>query len=85
MRAGVAGQLSPDSVMAAVINRGGNKLDQYLSVGTDLTMQTQGKRTLGTLTVHLRNNTPPGSVAVHRRALSRASGPCTASTSGSWR
>ncbi|MGD0378692.1 MAG: DUF4012 domain-containing protein [Acidimicrobiales bacterium] len=60
VRAGVAGQLSPDSVMAAVINRGGNKLDQYLSVDTDLTMQTQGKRTLGTLTVHLRNNTPPG-------------------------
>ncbi len=60
VRAGVAGQLEPDSVMAAVINRGGNKLDQYLSVDTDLDLHTQGKRTLGTLTVHLRNTTPPG-------------------------
>jgi len=60
VQAGVAGQLAPDSMMAAVINRGGNKLDQYLSVDTDLDLHTQGKRTLGTLTVHLRNATPPG-------------------------
>jgi Protein of unknown function (DUF4012) len=60
VQGGVAGQLSPDSVMTAVINRGANKLDQYLSVDADLAMNTQGKRTTGTLTVHLKNTTPPG-------------------------
>jgi len=60
VKAGVAGRLEPDSVMAAVINRGGNKLDQYLSVTTDLSLKTEGKRTTGTLTVHLHNSTPPG-------------------------
>jgi hypothetical protein len=60
VQGGVAGRLAPDSVMTAVINRGGNKLDQYLSVDSDLGLRTQGKRTVGTLTVHLRNHTPPG-------------------------
>ncbi|HTZ09252.1 MAG TPA: DUF4012 domain-containing protein [Acidimicrobiales bacterium] len=57
---GVAGELEPDSAMAAVINRGGNKLDQYLGVSTSLTMTTHGKRTEGVLTVDLANRTPPG-------------------------
>jgi hypothetical protein len=60
VRAGVAGPLAPDSMMAAVVNRGGNKLDQYLSVQSDLDLKTEGKRTAATLTVHLRNDTPPG-------------------------
>ena len=60
VQAGVAGQLSPDSMMAAVINRGGNKLDQYLAVRTDLAMTTRGTHTAGTLTVTMHNNTPPG-------------------------
>ncbi len=60
VQAGVAGQLAPDSMMAAVINRGGNKLDQYLSVDNDLDLRTEGTRTMGTLTVHLHNTTPPG-------------------------
>ena len=59
-QAGVAGRLEPDSMMTAVINRGANKLDQYLSVDSDLDLKTQGKRTYGTLTVHLHNTTPPG-------------------------
>jgi hypothetical protein len=57
---GVAGELAPDSLMTAVINRGGNKLDQYLSVKADLQIHTQGKRSPGTLTVDLDNKTPPG-------------------------
>ena len=57
---GVAGGLEPDSVMAAVINRGGNKLDQYLSVSSSLAMVTHGRTTDGTLTVQLANHTPPG-------------------------
>ncbi|HVA02320.1 MAG TPA: DUF4012 domain-containing protein [Acidimicrobiales bacterium] len=60
VQAGVAGQLSPDSMTTAVINRGGNKLDQYLSVASDLDLKTQGTHTQGTLTVHLKNSTPPG-------------------------
>jgi hypothetical protein len=57
---GVAGELTPDSVMTAVINRGGNKLDQYLSVKAGLDVHTSGKASQGTLTVELRNSTPPG-------------------------
>jgi hypothetical protein len=59
---GVAGQLSPSSAMVAVINRGGNKLDQYLSVGVDLqiTPGTGSTPGVGALTVDLQNQTPPG-------------------------
>ena len=34
--AGVAGRLQPSSLMADIINRGGNKLDQYLSENVTL-------------------------------------------------
>jgi hypothetical protein len=57
---GVAGRLSPDSAMVAVINRGGNKLDQYLSVSTTLGLTPRAGATAGTLTVDLQNRTPPG-------------------------
>ena len=60
VQGGVAGELAPDSLMTAVINRGGNKLDQYLSVKAALEIRTQGKRSQGTLTVALDNKTPPG-------------------------
>jgi Protein of unknown function (DUF4012) len=57
---GVAGQLSPSSAMVAVINQGGNKLDQYLSVDTDLQISSGPGAGQGTLTVNLQNTTPPG-------------------------
>ena len=57
---GVAGELSPDSAMVAVINQGGNKLDQYLTVATDLQITPDGGGSEGTLTVDLQNQTPPG-------------------------
>jgi hypothetical protein len=57
---GVAGRLSAQSAMAAVINQGGNKLDQYLSVGTDLQLTPGSGTTHGTITVDLQNQTPPG-------------------------
>jgi len=58
---GVAGSLTSDSALAAVINRGGNKLDQYLSVKAGLSLQAHGNApTAGTLTVRLHNYTPPG-------------------------
>jgi Protein of unknown function (DUF4012) len=57
---GVAGELTPDSAMVAVINQGGNKLDQYLTVATDLQITPDSGGSEGTLTVDLQNQTPPG-------------------------
>jgi len=57
---GVAGRLSPDTLLAAVINRGGNKLDQYLDVRVRLRLVSKGENELATLTVDLNNHTPPG-------------------------
>jgi hypothetical protein len=57
---GVSGQLTADSLDADVINGGGNKLDQYLTVHSALQLVTHGDRTAGTLTLTLANHTPPG-------------------------
>ena len=57
---GVAGELSPDSAMVAVLNQGGNKLDQYLTVATDLQITPTAGTSEGTLTVDIVNQTPPG-------------------------
>jgi hypothetical protein len=57
---GVAGELSPDALLAAVINRGGNKLDQYLDVRVRFRCISKGKNTDATLAVDLYNHTPPG-------------------------
>jgi hypothetical protein len=57
---GVSGQLTPVSLAADVINRSGNKLDQYLNVHTDLHLVTHGSQTAATLTLTLANHTPPG-------------------------
>jgi Protein of unknown function (DUF4012) len=60
---GVSGQLTPDSIVSDVINRGGNKLDQYLTVSNTLHLNPHGGHTTATLTVTLANHTPPGQVA----------------------
>ena len=57
---GVSGQLGSDSMMASVINRGGNKLDQYLAVNTSMHLSSSGGGTVGKLTITLANFTPPG-------------------------
>ncbi len=57
---GVSGQLQPTSLVADVINRGGNKLDQYLSVTNSLQLTPRGGETDGHLTMTLSNHTPPG-------------------------
>jgi hypothetical protein len=59
---GVAGSLSADSAMVAVLNRGGNKLDQYMTVSNslELTPGAGSAPTTGSLTVTLENQTPPG-------------------------
>jgi hypothetical protein len=58
--AGVSGQLEPSSLMADIINRGGNKLDQYLSEDVSLRLSRRGGRTDGSLTMTFSNHTPPG-------------------------
>jgi hypothetical protein len=57
---GVAGQLSNDSVMAAVVSRSGTKLDQYLSVSSSLSITSNSGRSQASLAVTLENHTPPG-------------------------
>ncbi len=57
---GVAGELQPNSLMSSVINRGGNKLDPYLSVSDHLQLAPDGNATEVTLTVHLSNSAPSG-------------------------
>jgi hypothetical protein len=59
---GVSGELTGDSLVSDVINRGGNKLDQYLTVGNTLSLVPHDGRTEATLTVKLANDTPPGQV-----------------------
>lgn len=56
--AGAAGLLSGDSLLLALVNRGGNKLDSFLHVAADLALQPDGTDTLGTLRVRLDNRAP---------------------------
>jgi hypothetical protein len=49
-------------LVSDVINRGGNKLDQYLAVHNNLQLVAHNGRTEATLTVTLANHTPPGQV-----------------------
>jgi len=58
--AGVSGQLQASSLMAAIINRGGNKLDYYLSQDVSLHLTAHGTQTDGSLTMTFANHTPPG-------------------------
>ena len=55
---GVDGALRPDSLLVSVLNRGGNKLDQFLQVAADLSFAPKGSDTEATLTVTLTNATP---------------------------
>ncbi len=57
---GVAGELTNNSIMAAVLSRSGTKLDQYLSVSSALSVSTVGGRSQASLAVTLENQTPPG-------------------------
>lgn len=59
-QAGAAGTVGPETLLTAVLNVGGNKLDQYLAVRDDLQLSVKGGRTSVTLHVQLANHTPPG-------------------------
>lgn len=58
-KAGVAGTVGPKALLTAVLNVGGNKLDQYLSVRDNLRLAVSGEHTTVTLQVRLANHTPP--------------------------
>ena len=57
---GVSGSLTAKSVDVSLINRGGNKLDQYLPVDVAVTTTPVGSDTNVTMTTRLINGTPPG-------------------------
>jgi hypothetical protein len=57
---GVSGSLTSASVDVSLINRGGNKLDQYMPVNVAVTTAPSGPDTTVTMTTQLANNTPPG-------------------------
>jgi hypothetical protein len=59
-KVGISGQLTSSSLMATVINRGGNKLDPYLAVTSSLQLRSKGNVTDGRLTLTMANHTPPG-------------------------
>ena len=59
---GVSGEITDDTLASNVINRGGNKLDQYLSVSNSLHLVSHPGTTSATLTVNLANHTPSGQV-----------------------
>ena len=57
---GASGGLTPRSLGVAVINRGGNKLDQFLHVSVRLDTRRAGNSTAVTMTTNLANRTPDG-------------------------
>jgi hypothetical protein len=59
-KVGISGRLTSSSLMATVINRGGNKLDPYLAVTSSLQLRHNGNVTDGHLTLTVANHTPPG-------------------------
>ncbi len=57
---GVSGSLTPSSLGIGVVNRGANKLDQYLPVHVAVKTAPSGSGTKVTLTTTLANTTPTG-------------------------
>jgi uncharacterized protein DUF4012 len=58
--AGVSGSLSSRSVGVSLINLSSNKLDPFVPVGVSVATRPSGADTAVTLTVTVRNTTPPG-------------------------
>lgn len=57
--AGVSGQLSKDSMLVSMLNRSGNKLDQYLAIDATLTWRAVRDGVRVETRLVLRNGTPP--------------------------
>jgi hypothetical protein len=60
--AGVSGTVDRSTLLPAVISRGGNKVDQFLSVRADLHLQPSGDHTDARLELRVHNGIPPGEV-----------------------
>lgn len=58
--AGMDGALPPNAMALSVLNRGGNKLDQFLQVESDVSFKEAGRDTAVTVRVTLRNTAPEG-------------------------
>lgn len=58
--AGVDGELGPRDVALSVVNRGGNKLDRFLDVSSNMTTRTIRDGVVVHLTVTLHNRVPTG-------------------------
>jgi hypothetical protein len=56
--AGVSGRLGPDSLLLAVQNRAGNKLDQFLPVQAHLEHRPVAAGSEVTVNIHIENQTP---------------------------
>lgn len=57
--AGIEGALDEDSVLVSVLNIGGNKLDQFLAVDADVSVEDEGADGMAvTLQVRMRNDAP---------------------------
>jgi hypothetical protein len=57
---GVSGSLTDHSVDVSLINVGGNKLDQYMSIHVTVSTERAGAGTEVALTTQVANATPPG-------------------------
>ncbi|HEX3393691.1 MAG TPA: DUF4012 domain-containing protein [Acidimicrobiales bacterium] len=57
---GVDGALHPDSLLVSVLNRGGNKLDWFLHVSSDVKVRSVGPDSEVSVTMHLDNRVPDG-------------------------
>lgn len=58
--AGIDGRVPEDSLLVSLLNRGGNKLDQFLPVEARLELRPAKAYTDGRIVVTVRNQTPPG-------------------------
>lgn len=79
--AGVSGALEADSLVVSVLNRAGNKLDQFLEVDAHLRIRRSKGQGQGELRVTLRNRTPEGEVG-YIAGLNPASGVAPGDYSG---
>jgi hypothetical protein len=60
--AGAGGVLPTNAFSVNLLNRGGNKLDQFIPIRANLEMEQDGSLRRGRLTITVRNETPAGEV-----------------------
>lgn len=57
---GVAGELEKDDLILSLINRGGNKLDQFMNLSATISQEHSGSSRSVSLGIEITNNTPEG-------------------------